>query len=161
VLPAGGDYGEGVTAQYVVVTDGAPWLVDRVAGELVGALVVLDAWHAMEYLADHAAALYDKGKRAAKRLYKRMVEALFGRKPSRRVADDTRPGVDTASAAAPCPALASLLDLRSPRVQTSCSICCATSIRPPSAPMLTPTSSGRSPGTPTGGWTTRRCASAA
>jgi len=92
VLPAGGDYGGGVTAQYVVVTDGAPWLVDRVAGELDGALVVLDAWHAMEYLADHAAALYDKGKRAAKRLYKRMVEALFGRKPSRRRKQKTRRG---------------------------------------------------------------------
>ena len=92
VLPAGGDYGNGVIAQYLVVTDGAPWLVGRVADELDGALVVLDAWHAMEYLAAHAAALYEKGKRAAKRLYKRMAEALFGRKPSRRRRQKKRRG---------------------------------------------------------------------
>lgn len=92
VLPPGGDYGHGVIARYVVVTDGAPWLVDRVADELDDCLVVLDAWHAMEYLADHATALYGKGKRAAKRLYNRMVEALFGRKPSRRRRQKTRRG---------------------------------------------------------------------
>lgn len=92
VLPTGGDFGEGVTAQYVVVTDGAPWLTDRVVGELPGAVAVLDAWHAMEYLADHAAALGGKGKRATKSLYNRMVRALFGPKPLRQRRHKTRRG---------------------------------------------------------------------
>ena len=83
VLPADGDYGEGVVAQYVVVTDGAQWLVDRVAGQFPNAIVVLDAYHALEYLAEHAATLYAKGSPAAKRVYRKAVKALLGKSPSR------------------------------------------------------------------------------
>lgn len=92
VLPADGDYGDGVAAQYVVVTDGAQWLVDRVADQFPDAIVVLDAYHALEYLADHAATLYEKGSRAAKRMYKRMVRALFGKSPPRRRQSPLRKG---------------------------------------------------------------------
>lgn len=92
VLPPNGDYGEDVVAQLVLVTDGAPWLVDHVLSKFPGAVAVLDAYHAMEYLSDHAALLYVKGTPAATRLYNQMVTALLGPKPKRAPTSKTRKG---------------------------------------------------------------------
>ncbi|MBN2800035.1 MAG: hypothetical protein JXX28_12900 [Deltaproteobacteria bacterium] len=48
LLPVDGDYGEGVHAQIVFPTDGAPWLRDRILPLFPDAIGILDPWHLME-----------------------------------------------------------------------------------------------------------------
>ena len=83
VLPSDGVFMDGTEAQLVVVTDGAKWLVGRLKPLLPGAVWVLDAWHAMEMLAEYAAALFGKGSGPARHLYATLVELLTGRRPKR------------------------------------------------------------------------------
>lgn len=92
VLPSNGDYGGGLVAQLVVVTDGAQWLVEHVHDRLPGAIAVLDVWHVVGYLAEHAATLYVKGSEAARRLLKQMKTALLGLRPRRSRVSETRRG---------------------------------------------------------------------
>jgi len=82
LLPADGDYGEGVQAQIVLLTDGAPWIRERIAPMFPGALVVLDAFHTMERAAKEAAAIHGKGTEEAKAWYQEVLGAMFGEKPA-------------------------------------------------------------------------------
>ena len=82
LLPADGDYGEGVQAQVVLLTDGAPWIRERIAPMFPGALVVLDAFHAMERVAKEAAAIHGKETEEAKAWYQEVLGAMFGEKPA-------------------------------------------------------------------------------
>jgi hypothetical protein len=82
LLPADGDYGEGVQAQVVLLTDGAPWIRERIAPMFPGALVVLDAFHAMERASKEAAAIHGKGTPEATAWYHEVLGAMFGEKPA-------------------------------------------------------------------------------
>jgi len=88
LLPADGDYREGVQAQVVLLTDGAPWIRERIAPMFPGAIVVLDAFHAMERVAKEAAAIHGKETEEAKAWYREVLGAMFGEtradKPSKK-----------------------------------------------------------------------------
>lgn len=61
ILPVGGDYGDGVKAQYVWLSDGAPWFEERLVplfGESV--VVILDVYHVLERAAAYADAVFAK-----------------------------------------------------------------------------------------------------
>ncbi len=62
-LPANGDYGDGVIAQLVFVSDGARWFVERILPIFPGATAILDAYHLLERLAAHAALLFGVPRR--------------------------------------------------------------------------------------------------
>jgi hypothetical protein len=61
ILPADGDYQGGVKAQYVWLSDGAPWFEERLVplfGESV--IVILDVYHVLERAAAYADAVFAK-----------------------------------------------------------------------------------------------------
>lgn len=82
VLPATGDYGDGVHAQIAIVTDGVPWIQDRVLPLFPGAVGILDAWHLMERLGKEAAALFGEGTKDAREWYDDAVKAMLGDRPT-------------------------------------------------------------------------------
>ncbi len=53
-LPKDGDYGEGVVAQVVFVTDGIGWITEHILPLFPGAVPILDLYHALEHVADAA-----------------------------------------------------------------------------------------------------------
>ena len=61
ILPHDGDYGDGVRAQLVLVTDGPRWIEDRIYPLFPDAVVVLDAYHLVERFGAVAAAVYGAG----------------------------------------------------------------------------------------------------
>lgn len=76
VLPMDGDYGGGVQAVLVVVTDGLPWIEDHVLAKLPWAQAVLDMYHALQRLGRFAAEICGTGKKAAGKLYHRFAKLL-------------------------------------------------------------------------------------
>jgi hypothetical protein len=65
-LPPDGDFGDGLRAQYVIVTDGADWIVEHVLPLFPGAVAILDAFHVLERLGEHAAKRFGRGSEQAK-----------------------------------------------------------------------------------------------
>jgi len=63
----------------VLVTDGAPWIKERIVPLFPTAVVILDAYHLMEALAKYAASRYMLGSPAAKRFYQRALDAMYGK----------------------------------------------------------------------------------
>lgn len=61
VLPHDGDYGDGVRAQLVLVTDGPRWIEDRIYPLFPDAVVILDAYHLLERFGAVAAQIYGTG----------------------------------------------------------------------------------------------------
>lgn len=80
ILPEDGDYGDGVTAQYVFIADGAQWFGERVVKRFQGAVVILDAFHVLEKIGELATALYGSKTPEARALYARACKAITGRK---------------------------------------------------------------------------------
>lgn len=76
ILPADGDYGEGVRAQVVLVTDGARWIEERVYPLFSGALVVLDPFHVLERIAAVAGEVHGTGSPESRRLVAKARSAL-------------------------------------------------------------------------------------
>lgn len=76
VLPNDGDYGDGVKAQLVFVTDGARWIEERVFKLFPEAVFVLDAYHVLERFAEVAATVYGAKSDAAKCLQAVLGAAL-------------------------------------------------------------------------------------
>ncbi|MEZ4473315.1 MAG: hypothetical protein R3F60_21510 [bacterium] len=81
ILARDGDYGGGLRAELVVVTDGLPWIENHVLAKLPWAHPVLDLYHALQHLGDFAAAHSGAGTQAASRLYRRFAKQLV---PERR-----------------------------------------------------------------------------
>lgn len=75
-LPQGGDYGEGVVAVLVLVTDGLDWIRHHVVPLFGDAVHVLDPYHVVEQVADTAAKLFPRAPAQAKRLVKDARRAL-------------------------------------------------------------------------------------
>jgi hypothetical protein len=80
-MPPGGRFADGLNAQLVLVTDGALWIKERILPLFPTAVVLLDAYHFMEDLAEYAKLRHPKSPYAAQALYQRMLDALYG--PSR------------------------------------------------------------------------------
>lgn len=76
VLPRDGDYGDGLRAQLVLITDGARWIEERVYPLFPEAIKILDAYHVVEHIGTAAAALFGKGDPQARALTARCAAAL-------------------------------------------------------------------------------------
>ena len=77
-LPANGDYGDDVVARVAWITDGMPWFEEHILKLFPDALVILDAYHALDHLGKFAAAVWGKGHSKARRFYNQARNALFG-----------------------------------------------------------------------------------
>jgi hypothetical protein len=91
-LPVGGDYGKGVVAQLVWVTDGMPWIEEYLLKWFPTAVFILDAFHVIEKLSKFAAIVYGKGEPEAQRWYKQAYEAAFGAPKLPKTKSTTRTG---------------------------------------------------------------------
>ena len=78
ILPVDGDYGQGVVAQMVWVTDGMPWFEEHILKKFPSAIIVLDVFHLFGHIATFAAAAYGKGTAAARRFREQAYEATTG-----------------------------------------------------------------------------------
>lgn len=76
-LPVDGNFGDGLRAQYVIVTDGADWIVDHVLPLFEGAVPILDAYHVMERLGEYAAKRFGRGTKSATAWYDKAVGMLL------------------------------------------------------------------------------------
>ena len=88
ILPVDGDYGDGLRAELVVITDGLPWIEQYVLANLPWAHAVLDLYHALQRLSRFAAQCFGAGTNAARAFYRRLARTLTGQRrsePGRRV----------------------------------------------------------------------------
>ncbi len=79
LLPVDGDYGEGVHAQLVWLSDGMPWFEDHILPLFDGLLAILDAYHLLDRLAKFAAKCLGKGTAAMRRWYNMVAQYIHGR----------------------------------------------------------------------------------
>lgn len=77
-LPADGNYGEGIRAEYVIVTDGAVWIEQRIVPIFPGSCGILDAYHALETIAKHAKDIFGAETPEAKAFYSKAAYFLLG-----------------------------------------------------------------------------------
>jgi len=78
-MPADGRMATGLNVQVVLVTDGAPWIKERLVPLFPRAVVLLDAYHLLEAIAKYATARFLAGTASNKRFYQRALDALFGK----------------------------------------------------------------------------------
>jgi len=83
-MPADGRMANGLNVQVVLVTDGAPWIKERIVPLFPKAVVLLDAYHLLEALAKYATARFLAGTASNKRFYQRALDALFGKSRGKR-----------------------------------------------------------------------------
>ena len=84
ILPVDGDYGDGLVAELVVITDGLPWIEQYVVDTVPWAHAVLDLYHALQRLSRFAAKLFGAGSKAAGAWYRRLARRLTAQRPSKR-----------------------------------------------------------------------------
>jgi hypothetical protein len=91
ILPANGDYGDGVIAEMCWLSDGMPWFQDHIQPLFASPVVILDAYHILERLALYAVLCYGQGSRVARRWYNKAAALICGprqrttqQKPKRR-----------------------------------------------------------------------------
>ncbi len=77
-LPADGNYGEGIRAEYVIVTDGAVWIEQRIVPIFPGSCGILDAYHALETIAKYAKEIFGAETPEAKAFYSKAACFLLG-----------------------------------------------------------------------------------
>jgi len=77
-LPANGDYGDSILAQYVIVTDGAAWIEQRIVPIFHGSYAILDAYHALETVSKYAKEIYGSETPEANDFYRQAVSFLLG-----------------------------------------------------------------------------------
>lgn len=75
-LPRGGDYGEGIVAELVLVTDGLDWIGRHVVPLFDDAVHVLDPYHVVEQVADAATKLFPRAPGKARQLVRAARRAL-------------------------------------------------------------------------------------
>lgn len=91
ILPADGDFGDGLKAQYVFIADGMPWLQQHIVPLLPGVIPIVDAYHLVEYLAVVANAKGRPGALNAKAWLDKQTTLIFG-SPQRRERAAARKG---------------------------------------------------------------------
>ena len=83
VLPKGGEYGDGVTAQYVWVADGMPWFDDHILAHFDTIIPIIDVWHVLERVSKTLKALYGDTSTKRKQLYRKLKRLALGKTTSR------------------------------------------------------------------------------
>lgn len=79
--------------QTVFITDGMPWIRDHVVPVLPeGTVVILDFFHALEHLAEHARVRFGAKSKAGKAWYRKAKAALLGKRDYRRRKQTKRKG---------------------------------------------------------------------
>lgn len=80
VLPHGGDYGDGLVALYSWVSDGMPWFEDHILPlfDESSVVIVIDAYHLLERMADYAKAVFGKTSSEARAWCERVREVVLG-----------------------------------------------------------------------------------
>jgi hypothetical protein len=91
-LPKNGDYGDGLAAQLVFVTDAMPWFEDYVFRQFPHAVRIVDAYHVIERIAAYANDRYGRGSKAAQEWTEAASTALFGARPAERKGRRKRKG---------------------------------------------------------------------
>ena len=85
ILPANGDYGDGVVAQLVWLSDGMPWFKDHILPLLSDVVVILDVYHLLQAFAAFGALCFKpKAKQARRRWLNRAAVLTVGRRYRRR-----------------------------------------------------------------------------
>ena len=81
VIPRDGDYGQGVHAQYVFVSDGMPWFDDYLLPHLDPDAVVriLDAYHLLERMREYARGCCAAATKKGDRLVRALVVLVLGK----------------------------------------------------------------------------------
>jgi hypothetical protein len=87
-----GDYGDGIRAKYVIVTDGATWIEQRIVPIFPGSCAILDAYHALETVSKLAKEIYGSETPESKVFYRRAVYFLLGEKESNERTGKNRKG---------------------------------------------------------------------
>lgn len=90
IVPADGDFGGGLVAQYVFVADGMPWFEERLLKLLPNAIAILDVFHLMQRLSAHTNTF--KGVWNPNAFYERALRLLIGKKPKRNEPVSARKG---------------------------------------------------------------------
>ena len=81
ILPNGDvDWAE-LHAQIVFVSDGCPWLLDHIVPLLQDAIVILDPYHLIDWVADFTSLAFGAGSAASKALHVRLRRILFNKAP--------------------------------------------------------------------------------
>lgn len=85
ILPRDGNYGGGVRAQLVWISDAMRWFDEHILALFPSAIVILDIFHLLRWFADCAAKAFGAGTRAARQMYARAAKVL-GFEPGKREA---------------------------------------------------------------------------
>jgi hypothetical protein len=75
ILPADGDYGDGIRAQFAWDSDGMPWFEDHVLPLFKDCLAILDVGHVLKRVGEYLTAILGGWTAEARALYARCVSA--------------------------------------------------------------------------------------
>ena len=94
IVPADGDFGDGVVATYAFVSDGMPWFKEHLLPQLSAPVAILDIYHLIERWTTY---LGKDGKSSKARggdspAFRDLFVILFGRVPKRREVQSARQG---------------------------------------------------------------------
>ena len=78
LLPADGDYGDGLVARIAWVTDGAPWFETRVFPLFPNAVLILDPYHAIDHIAKYAVEAFGLNTPKKRAFMRQVREAVLG-----------------------------------------------------------------------------------
>ena len=70
-----------LNAQVVFVSDGSAWLLDHVVPVLVGAIVILDPYHLIDWFADFTKLAFGAGSKRSRELHAKLRRILFDKRP--------------------------------------------------------------------------------
>jgi hypothetical protein len=84
ILPPDGNYGDGVRAQLVWLSDGMPWFKDHILPLFQDVVVILDVYHLLQAFATFIALCFKPKAKPARRWLNRAVELTTGRRPNHR-----------------------------------------------------------------------------
>lgn len=89
VLPNGDEAWTALNAQLVFISDGVEWLTEHVLPLLVGAEIILDPYHLMDWFATFGREVFRVGSKESRQLHAAVRLALFGKRP-----EPSRPEAD-------------------------------------------------------------------
>lgn len=92
VLPFDGDYGEGVEALYVWLSDGMPWFEDHILPKFSRMIPILDIQHALRWIAKFGASVWGENSDETNELYSRARKLLCGHDEERSSKNKRRKG---------------------------------------------------------------------
>lgn len=91
ILAPDGNYGSGVRAQLVWISDAMRWFDDHILNLFPDAVVILDIFHLLRWFATCASKAFQTGSKAARQLYAQAAR-LLGFEPNKRKSSKPRKG---------------------------------------------------------------------